>query len=300
MYIILGATGNTGSIIANTLLANKQNVRVVGRSAIKLRSFVSKGAEAFVADLTDAEALTRAFTGARAAYVLIPPDLSSTDYRAYQHRVSDAIRAAIERAGVPYAVTLSSIGADKKEGTGPVVGLYELEQKLNAVSGLNVVHLRAGYFMENLLPQVGVINGFGIIGAPLPGDLRLAMIATKDIGAAAAEALLKLDFSGKQTRELQGQRDVSYNEVTRIIGKAIGKPDLSFVQLPPEQFRSAVQQSGISANVADLILEMCGAMISGHMKALEPRAARNTTPTSIETLVKDTFLPAYQGKAVSA
>jgi len=300
MYIILGATGNTGSIIANTLLANKQKVRVVGRSANKLQSFVSKGAEAFVADLTDAEALTRAFTGARAAYVLIPPDLSSTDYRAYQHRVSDAIRAAIERAGVPYAVTLSSIGADKKEGTGPVVGLYELEQKLNAVSGLNVVHLRAGYFMENLLPQVGVINGFGIIGAPLPGDLRLAMIATKDIGAAAAEALLKLDFSGKQTRELQGQRDVSYNEVTRIIGKAIGKPDLSFVQLPPEQFRSAVQQSGISANVADLILEMCGAMISGHMKALEPRAARNTTPTSIETLVKDTFLPAYQGKAVSA
>jgi len=292
MYTILGATGNTGAIIANTLLANKQKVRVVGRSANKLQSFVSKGAEAFVADLTDAEALTRAFTGARAAYVLIPPDLSSTDYRAYQDRVSDAIRAAIERAGVPHAVTLSSIGADKKEGTGPVAGLHDLEQKLNAVSGLNVVHLRTVYFMENLLLQVSVIKGFGIIGAPLPGDLKLAMIATKDIGAAAAEALLKLDFSGEQTRELQGQRDVSYNEVTPIIGKAIGKPDLNFVQLPPEQFRSAVQQSGISANVADLVLEMCGAMISGHMKALEQRSARNTTPTSIETFVKDTFLPA--------
>ncbi len=300
MYTILGATGNTGSIIANTLLANKQKVRVVGRSANKLQSFVSKGAEAFVADLTDAEALTRAFTGSRAAYVLIPPDLSSTDYRAYQDRVSDTIRAAIERAGVPHAVTLSSIGADKKEGTGPVAGLYKLEQKLNAIPELNVLHLRAGYFMENLLPQLGVIKGFGIIGAPLPGDLKLAMIATRDIGAAAAEALLKLDFSGKQTRELQGQRDVSYNEVTRVIGKAIGKPDLSFVQLPPEQFRSAVQQSGISANVADLILEMCGAMISGHMKALEPRSARNTTPTPIETFVKDTFLPAYQRKAASA
>ena len=300
MYTILGATGNTGSIIANTLLANKQKVRVVGRSANKLQSFVSKGAEAFVADLTDAEALTRAFTGARAAYVLIPPDLSSTDYRAYQDRVSDAIRAAIERAGVPHAVTLSSIGADKKEGTGPVAGLHDLEQKLNAVSGLNVVHLRTVYFMENLLLQVSVIKGFGIIGAPLPGDLKLAMIATKDIGAAAAEALLKLDFSGKQTRELLGQRDVIYNEVTPIIGKAIGKPDLNFVQLPPEQFRSAVQQSGISANVADLVLEMCGAMISGHMKALEQRSARNTTPTSIETFVKDTFLPAYQGKAASA
>ena len=300
MYTILGATGNTGSIIANTLLANKQKVRVVGRSANKLQSFVSKGAEGFVADLTDAEALTRAFTGARAAYVLIPPDLSSTDYRAYQDRVCDAIRAAIERAGVPHAVTLSSIGADKKEGTGPVAGLHDLEQKLNAVSGLNVVHLRTVYFMENLLLQVSVIKGFGIIGAPLPGDLKLAMIATKDIGAAAAEALLKLDFSGKQTRELLGQRDVIYNEVTPIIGKAIGKPDLSFAQLPPEQFRSAVQQSGISANVADLVLEMCGAMVSGHMKALEPRAARNITPTSIETFVKDTFLPAYQGKAASA
>src|SRR5437667_437070 len=85
-----------------------------------------------------------------------------------------------------------------------------------------------------------------------------------------------------------------------LSGKAIWKPDLNFVQLPAEQFRSAVQQSGISANVADLVLEMCGAMISGHMKALEQRSARNTTPTSIETFVKDTFLPAYQGKAASA
>jgi len=43
------------------------------------------------------------------------------------------------------------------------------------------------------------------------------MIATKDVGAVAAEALLKLDFKGKQTQELQGQRDLNYKEVATII-----------------------------------------------------------------------------------
>lgn len=300
MYVVLGASGNTGSVVANTLLANKQKVLVVGRTASKLQSFVNKGAGAFTADVTDAEALTRAFTGARAVYALTPPDLSSPDYRAHQDRVSAAIKTAIERAGVPHAVTLSSFGADKKEKTGPVVGLYHLEQKLNSIPSLHVLHLRAGYFMENLLPQVGVIRGFGIVGTPLPGDLKLPMIATRDIGAAAAQALLALDFSGKQTRGLQGQRDVSYKEATSIIGKAIGKPDLNYAQLPREQFLQAAQQMGMSANVAGLILEMCDAMASGHMRPLEPRSARNTMPTSIETFVADTFLPAYQGKAAGA
>lgn len=178
--------------------------------------------------------------------------------------------------------------------------MHNLEQKLNRIVNLNVLHLRAGYFMENLLPQVGVIRAFGIVGGPLPPDLRLPMIATRDIGAAAAQALLKLDFSGKESRELLGQRDVDYKEATAAIGNAIGKPDLSYSQLPPAQTKSAFLQLGMSASAADLLLEMCEAMISGYMKPLEPRSARNTTPTSIETFVADTFVPAYQGKAASA
>lgn len=300
MYVVLGGTGNTGSVVAKTLLAKGEKVRVVGRNAARLEPFVKKAAEAFAADVTDAAALARAFAGARAVYALLPPDLANPDYRAYQERASDALAAAFKRAGVSHAVVLSSVGADKPDKTGPVVGLYNLEKKLNAIANLNALLLRAGYFMENLLPQVGVIQDFGIVGGPVRADLPLPMIATRDIGAAAAEALLKLDFSGKQACELQGQRDVTYAEVAKIIGKGIGRPGLSYSQLPAAQLRPALLQMGMSASLADLLLEMAEALNSGYMRALEPRSARNTTPTSIETFVAEEFVPRFQGKAASA
>jgi uncharacterized protein YbjT (DUF2867 family) len=120
------------------------------------------------------------------------------------------------------------------------------------------------------------------------------MIATRDIGAAAADALLHPNFQGKQTRELLGQRDLSYAEVTAIIGKAIGKPDLKYVQAPDDQFRAVLVQMGMSEQFARLLLEMIAALNSGYMRALEPRTAQNTTPTSFETFVAESFVPAYQ------
>ena len=300
MYVVTGATGNTGSVVATILLTKGQEVRAIGRSAERLMSLATKGAEAFVGDLADSEALTKAFTGAKAAYVVIPPDMKSQDYRAYQDRVTEAIATATEKAGVEYVVTLSSFGADKPDKTGPVVGLRHLEQRLNRIAGLNVLHLRAGYFMENTLAQVGIIHAHGITTGPLRPDLKLPMIATRDIGAFAADALLRLDFRKQQTRELLGQRDVSMTEAAAIIGKAIGKPDLAYIQAPDEQVRVALMQIGISLNVANLILEMSAALNSGHMRALEQRSTRNTTPTSYETFVAEEFVPLYKRQSAAA
>lgn len=294
MIVVLGASGHTGNIVAQTLLARGQKVRAVARNADHLKSLASLGAEVVSADATDATALTNAFKGAEAAYVLIPPNVSATDGRAYQERVSDAIATAVRTSGVKHVVVLSSIGADKPSGTGPVVGLHNLEQKLNAIDGVNVLYLRAGYFMENTLPQINAIRAMGNAVTPVLPTLKLTMIATRDIGSAAAEALLRRDFHGKQTRELQGQRDLDYTEAASIIGKAIGKPSLGYVQASDDQFRPALAQMGISPNFIDLLLEMIHAMNSGHMKPLEPRTAANTTPTSFETFVNEVFVPAYQ------
>ncbi|HST79651.1 MAG TPA: NmrA family NAD(P)-binding protein [Verrucomicrobiae bacterium] len=300
MYVVTGATGNTGSVIANRLLDAGKKVRVISRSAERLKQFVARGAEPFVADVSDQAALTKAFTGADAVYVMIPPDMSEADPRGYQKKVGDAITGALQSAGVKHAVSLSSVGADKESGTGPVAGLHEFEKKLNAIKGLNVLHLRPGYFMENTLGQVGAIKNFGKTAGPVRGDLKLPMIATRDIGEAAADALLKLDFKGTQTRELLGQRDLSYDEATAIIGKAINNTDLKYVHLPNEQMQPILVQMGMLSNMADLILEMSGALNSGYMKALEPRTAKNTTPTSYETFVAEEFLPLYQTQASAA
>ncbi len=300
MYVITGAAGNTGSVVAERLLAQGEKVRVVGRDSKRLERFTQKGADPFIADATDAGALTNAFAGAKAVYAMIPPNIASPDVRGYEESVSDALRFAIENNGIKYAVVLSSVGADKPDGTGPVAGLYSLEKKLEGISGLNALFLRAGYFMENLLPQAGVIKSIGSMAGPVKEDLPLPMIATRDIGAFAAEALLKLDFVRKSTRELQGPRDVTYAEVAKIVGAAIGRADLTYALVPPAQLKPVLMQMGMSSNMADLLLEMAGALNSGHMKMLEPRSPATTTPTTLETFVAEIFLPAYRAKASAA
>jgi uncharacterized protein YbjT (DUF2867 family) len=300
MYVVTGATGNTGSVVANSLLALGHKVRVIGRSAERLKALAARGAEPFVGDILDSAALARAFTGAKAVYVMIPPDIKSQDFRAYQDRITEATAAAIEKAQVEYAVSLSSTGADKPGKTGPVVGLHLLEQRLNRIAGLNVLHLRAGYFMENTLAQAGIIRAHGIASGPLRPDLKLPMIATRYIGAFAAAALLRLDFRQQEIHELLGQRDISMTEAAAKIGKAIGKPGLAYVQAPDEQVRTALTQSGLSLNTANLILEMCAALNSGYARALEQRSAQNTTPTSYETFVAEEFVPLYQRQSAAA
>jgi uncharacterized protein YbjT (DUF2867 family) len=299
MYVVTGATGNTGRVIVNGLLALGGKVRAVARSADHLKEEAAKGAETFVGQLTDSDTLAQALEGAKAAFLLIPPDIRSQDYRAHQNQLVESIGKAVEKAGLSHAVVLSSIGADKPDKTGPVVGLRNLEQRLNRISGLNVLALRPAYFMENTLPQAALIRMFGMTAGPLRGDLSLAMIATRDIGEFATNALLELDFKGKQTRELLGQRDLTMNEVASIIGKAIGKPDLKYTQLPDDQTRSGMISMGMSPSIANLILEMAGALNSGHQRALEPRSGENTTPTSYEKFVEEEFVPNYQ-KAAAA
>lgn len=300
MYVVIGATGNTGSVVADKLLSHGQKVRVLGRDPRRLEQFTKKGAEAVVADVTDGDALAKALSGATALYAMIPPNMSAPDIRAFQSQVSGAISQAVRKSGVKHVVALSSVGADKPDKTGPVVGLHDFETKLGAISGLNALCLRACYFMENILPQVDVIQSFGMLAGPLRADLRIPMIAARDIGAAAAEALRKLDFQGRQTRELLGPADVTYTEVARIIGAAIGRPDLSYRQMPAEQLKPALMQMGMSANLADLLLEMAESLNSGYMKPLESRSPANTTPTKLETFVAEVFVPAYRTKAAGA
>jgi uncharacterized protein YbjT (DUF2867 family) len=295
-YVILGASGNTGSIIADFLLSKGKKVRVVGRDAGRLQRFVRKGAQPFTADLSDAAALTKAFSGARAAYLMLPPIFS----REEQEQQSDAIAKAVQDSGLRYAAYLSSYGAHVPEGTGPIAGLHSAEQKLNGVSDLNVLHLRAAYFMENNLAAIGMIQAIGVFGHALLPDLKTPMIATRDVGDYAARRLLELDFSGKQTRELLGERDLSMTEATAAIARGIGKPDLRYQQFPYDQMQQALTQMGFSSSKAAGYIEMFQAINAGVVAAREPRSPENTTPTSFEQFVQDLFVPAYNAKAPAA
>jgi uncharacterized protein YbjT (DUF2867 family) len=297
MYVVTGATGHTGSVIAKRLLAQGKKVRAVGRSTERLSSLVSLGAEPFAADISNKEAASRAFSGAEAAYVMIPPDLANPDYAAYQDKVIEAIASALEKGTPAHVVVLSSFGADKPDKTGPIAGLHRMEERFKRISGLNALYVRGGYFMENTLSQAGVIQQMGATAGPLNAGLKVPMIATRDIGAFAADELLRLEFRGHQTQELLGQRDLTMTEVTTVIGKAIGKPELQYRQITYDQFRGVLMQMGASQGIADMFVEMSEALNSGHVRALEARSQRNTIPTSYEQFVADEFVPAYQASS---
>jgi uncharacterized protein YbjT (DUF2867 family) len=300
MYAVTGATGNTGSVVAENLLAKGEKVRAIGRDSARLERFVKKGAEAFVGDVEDAAAMAKAFTGATGVYLVIPQALQRDDFRAYQDRISDAYASALAEAGVRHAVSLSSIGAQHAEKTGPIIGLHRLEEKLNRVPRLNVLHLRAGFFLENLFMSIDAIRGMGAFPGVFSGDAPFPMIATKDIGAAAAERLKRLDFTDQETGELLGQRDVTMKEVAAIIGQAIGKPGLGYTQVPTPVLTPSLAQMGLPRSCIALLMETWKAANDGLLAPLEKRSAQNTTPTSIETFIAEEFLPRFRAKGATA
>src|SRR5258708_3184028 len=148
MFVVLGASGNTGNVVAETLLRQKRNVRVVLHGAGKGKAWSEAGAEVAIADVYDGAALERVFSGAEGVYVLLPPNLGSSHVLVDNHRRTNLIAAAVEAAGVPHVVLLSSIGAQQSDGTGPVLGLRDAEAVFSRTKAA-VTSVRAAYFMES-------------------------------------------------------------------------------------------------------------------------------------------------------
>ncbi len=280
MISVMGATGHVGGEIARRLVKAGQQVRVLGRSRETLGAI--QGAEAHAGDAADASYLAGAFRGADAVFTLLPPDLHSADYRGLQDRQGEAIVRALRDAGVRNVVFLSSIGGEQPSGTGPIAGLHAQEERLRALPDTNVLALRPGFFFENFYASLPVVKHQGVVGDAVAPDVALPMIATRDIAAAASEALLTRDFRGFVVRELLGPRDLTHAEATRIIGGAIGRPDLPYVQLPYDDMVGALVGAGLSPNVSSLYVEMSRAFNEGRVRSVAGRNPSNTTPTRFE------------------
>jgi uncharacterized protein YbjT (DUF2867 family) len=179
------------------------------------------------------------------------------------------------------------------EGTGPITGLHDQEKRLNRLEDVNVLHLRPAYFMENLLNNISLIKGQGINGSPIEGDLAFPMVATEDIAKVAARRLVDMEFSGKSVEYLLGPADISMNDVTRIIGKAIGKEDLPYVKFSYEDAEKAIVGMGVSQDVSRSLVELQRGLNEGLIAGEAQRTPENTTGTSFEDFV-DYFAAIYK------
>lgn len=290
--VITTPTGHIGSVVAKTLLDAGEKITLIARDPAKVKALTDRGARLVKGSHADAALFTEATKGATALFFLVPPDWGITDIRAGYRRFGEAAAKAISANKIPYVVNLSSVGADKESGNGPVAGLHVTE-KLLREAATNLVQLRPGYFMENTMGQIPAILQAGALFTTFQGRTKFGMIATRDIGARAAELLRARDWKGEKVVELQGAGDVSYDEVAATLSEVLGRP-LKHVTVGREQLVESLTGMGASRVLAESFHELTQGIESGHVKPLEPRSATNTTPTSYPVFAQEVFKPAFK------
>src|SRR4029077_743607 len=180
-----------------------------------------------------------------------PPNFSSRQMHADNNRRTRTITAAIEAAGVPHVVLLSSIGAQQADGTGPVLGLRDAEAVFTR-GRADATFVRAAYFMENWGSAI-----FGVAQGVLPwfllSDKAIPSVATRDIGIAAARMLAE-GGGGKRVIELAGPHEYSPRDVAAALARAVGKA-IAVQEAPEDAMDQALSAAGMNAEWTRLFRE---------------------------------------------
>lgn len=263
--IITGSLGNISKPLAQELVANGNDVTVISRKADKQREIEALGARAAVGSVEDAAFLTTVFAGADAVYGMTPPNFGATDMIGYYRNVANACAEAAKAAGVKHIVYLSSYGADLEKGSGIILGSHNAEGILNKLEGVAVTCLRPGYFYYNLYNFLGMIKGKGIIGTNFGGDDKLVMVSPLDIATAAVEELIRVNPQSKIRYIASEER--TCNEVAKLIGEAIGKPDLQWLTFTDEQVKNNVLESGMPPEISGLLVELGASIHTGLLRS---------------------------------
>ena len=281
MFVVLGATGHTGSVVAETLLARKQPVRVVVRSADKGADWKAKGAEVVIASLDDTAALTKAFQGASGAYLLVPPNYGASSWLAEQQQRMDQAAEVVKASGIEHVVFLSSVGGHIPEGTGPIRAARYGEQKLSTVAH-HVTILRPCYFMENWAAGIGMAKEQGLLPTFIPPQAKMPMISTRDIGLVAAAQLIA-GGHGHAIVELAGPEEYSPEDVASALSGMLGRSVAAHVA-PLSAVVPTFTSFGFSEEAAGLFEEMYTSFSKGALGYEFPKSVVRGTISLVEAL----------------
>jgi uncharacterized protein YbjT (DUF2867 family) len=279
-FVVAGVSGNTGSVVADTLLARGENVRVVVREPSEGSPWNARGAEVAIADLEDAHSLARVLRGARGAYLLIPPSFTAPSLRMHQTKVARSLAAAATESGIGHVVLLSGFAAHHDRGNGPLAGLHDAERLLGVVPGLRLSSIRAGYFYENVIPVLDGVKGTGVLPSFFPADLPVPMVATRDIGLVATELLL--DPPSRGVVELGS--GLQYAEIARVLGGILGKP-VRVEEIPLEAIAPTIASLGFNADLTNAYVELITGIRSGAL-AFEGGHRRVEARTSVDAVIR--------------
>ena len=281
MYVVLGATGNTGSAVVETLLNKKQPVRVIVRSADKGAAWKTKGTEVAVGSLDDLPSLVKAFEGARGVYLMVPPDYGATAWLSEQQARMDRAAEAVKKSGIGHVVYLSSIGGQLPDGTGPIRAVHYGEGKLAGVAKQLTI-LRPPSFMENWMPVIGAAKAQGVLPTFLAPQRKIPMMTTKDIGRIGAGQLLA-GGQGRKVVELAGPEEYSPDQTAEALGTILGKKVVT-QHAPLSAVVPAFKSFGFSDEAATLFEEMYTGFSKGTIVYEHPASIVRGTITLEEAL----------------
>jgi len=258
-FAIAGVTGRTGRTAAEALLARGEKVRVLVRNAAKGEPWRARGAEVAVADLSDIAALTKALEGVDGAYLLIPPNPTAPDYRAYQTEVVVSLSKAVAQSGVRHVVLLSSLGAQVPSGTGPIAALHSAEKLLSEIPSTRLSSLRAAYFYENLAGALAAAKKDGVLPSFFAASLPVPMAATEEIGTLAAELLVD---PPQAHRIVQLGTTRTLDEIASAVGDLLGKK-ITVAEAPLAAVVPTFTSFGFTHDMSSLYAEMIDAIQRG-------------------------------------
>ena len=288
-------TGHIGNKLANMLLDRKSDVTLIARHPEKVKDLASRGAKIIAGEHSDPAVVEQAVRGADALFWLTPSEMTSHDPLGTARRMAAAGASVIRKYPDLHVVQLSSAGAFLASGTGPIVGLYETEEKFRA-AGKNIVSLRPNEFMENVFFSLPTIIEQDSVYTSIPGSVKAPFIATQDIAEVAAEFLLN-PIDGHHVVDIVGPQEVSLDEWARIAGQAIGK-QIRVVTIPGGELRAAMSQAGMSPEMAALLVEMEEAYpkIQGQFRGEQKRVGKVT----FLQFAREVFAPGYKKAVQSA
>lgn len=291
---VTGSLGNISRILTKKLVSNGHEVKVVTSNAERAKEIEQLNAIPLVGSVEDYEFVKKSFKGCDAVYLMIPPNFHAADLKRYIKTVGEQYANALKETGVKYAVNLSSIGSHLENGLGPIGSNFYVEQKLNELQDVNVLHLRPGMFLTNFYGAIPMIKHQNILGNNFGGAVNLLLTHPKDIAEVAFKALDSLAISGKQIQYIVSDEKNGF-EVAQTLSNAVGKSDVNWFEFSDEQLLSTLMQNGFSEQMAKVYMVEIGVALrdGSFMEDYNKNKSQSIGGTTLQDFSKE-FAMAYQ------
>lgn len=266
--VITGSLGNISKPLTAELVQKGHSVTVISSKVERQKDIEALGAKASIGSMTDAAFLTETFAGADIVYLMeawegIGSIFDKTvDFLAGFHTIGNNYKKAIEASGVKRIVHLSSIGAHSPTGYGSLSAHHDVETILNQLpDDVSIKFMRPVGFYTNLFRSMQSIKEQGAIISNHGGNKKEPWVSPVDIAAAIVEEM-ELPFVGRKFRYIASD-EASPNEVAKILGETIGKPDLQWLMISDEQMLNGMLGMGVNTKIAEGMVEMQASQRSG-------------------------------------